>query len=102
MRGAANYPARGIGVLAVPNEVLTDLGVVHSRVTANQRALFTAWRAANPTGTPTWDVITRIEAQAMADAGMDPTLARSIVDRAARELQARGVAAPTRIPYADP
>ncbi|MEO3780224.1 SpvB/TcaC N-terminal domain-containing protein [Micromonospora sp. B11E3] len=102
MRNAANYPARGGGVLAVPNEVMAELGVAHTRITANQNRLYRAWRRANPTAAPTWDVISRIESQAMANAGMDPTLARSIVDRAVRELQARGVPAPTRIPYVDP
>ncbi|GIH10187.1 hypothetical protein Rhe02_82540 [Rhizocola hellebori] len=102
VRGAPGYPARGAGVLAVPNEVLNDLGVAHRVITQQQRDLYTAWRAANPTATPTWATIARIESQAMANAGMDPVLARTIVDRAIRELEARGIAAPTRIPYVDP
>jgi RHS repeat-associated protein len=102
MRGAANYPAEGVGVLSVPKEVLEELGVSHARITGNQQILYRAWRAANPNAQVTWDVVSNIEAKAMADAGMDPTLAKMIVKKAVNELQGMGVPAPTRIPWVDP
>ncbi|NUR29012.1 MAG: hypothetical protein HOV83_24755, partial [Catenulispora sp.] len=105
MRGAANYPSRGLGVLALPNEVMEELGVLHigrGSITTFERSGYAAWRAANPTGALTWEAVADIESRAMARAGMDPSLARSIVDKAIKELQARGVTAPTRVPWVDP
>lgn len=105
MRGAANYPARGLGVLALPNEVMEELGVLHigrGSITTFERSGYAAWRAANPTGALTWEAVANVESKAMAQAGMDPSLARSIVSKAIKDLQARGVAAPTRVPWVDP
>lgn len=103
MRNAANYDAGA--ALALPDAALRQLGVPHlgrGSISAFQNTLYSAWRRANPGVAPTWDTVRQIETQAMSRAGMDPTLARTIVDRAIRDLEARGVAGPTRIPWRDP
>lgn len=103
MRNAANYDAGA--ALAVPDKVLRQLGVPHmgrGSISAFQNTHYSAWRRANPGVAPTWETIRQVETKAMASAGMDPTLARTIVDRAIRDLESRGVTAPTRIPWRDP
>jgi RHS repeat-associated protein len=101
-RGAfvPNYNPRQ--ALAVSEEVLENVGVAHEQISANQNRLYRAWRAANPTSPVTWEVVRDIESRAMSQAGMEPGMARVVVDKAIKDLQSRGVAAPGRIPYVDP
>jgi hypothetical protein len=95
-----NYNRRQ--ALAISEEVLEEVGVAHEQISANQNRLYRAWRADNPTAPVTWEVVRDIESKAMSKAGMEPGMARVIVDKAIKDLQSRGVAAPGRIPYVDP
>jgi len=95
------YPEGGKGVLAIPNEVMKDLGIVHGDITAAQKSLYKAWRAKNPGVKPDWEVIRDVETKAMVAGGAKSGEARAAIDKAIEELKARGVTAPGRIPYID-
>ncbi len=95
--GARGYNAKT--ALAIPNDELARLDVVHSTVTGGQQTLY---REFAKTGEQlTWDSMERIETEALVRAGMNPRMARATVKRAIDDLKKAGVSGPTRIPCGD-
>ena len=93
--GAAGYDAKT--ALAMPNSELVKFGVSHTAVTGAQNAGYTAF--AKTGGQLTWDVMQRIETQALVKGGMNEGAAQATVTKAINALKESGVAGPTRIPW---
>ena len=95
-RGAAGYDPNA--ALAIPNAELEQLGVIHSKITAGQQALYGAF---SQTGaTLTWEAVEQIETQALIRGNMNPNMAQATVRQAIQALKDAGVSGPTRIPWA--
>ena len=93
--GAKGYDVNR--ALAIPNAELARLGVRHGIVTGAQQTLYRLF-ARNGT-VLTWDVMERIEAEALIRGGMNPEMARATVQKAIKALQSAGVTGPIRIPW---
>ncbi|MCB9763206.1 MAG: hypothetical protein H6739_25745 [Alphaproteobacteria bacterium] len=94
-RGADAYDVNK--ALAIPNAELKRLGVAHSAVSGAQAS---AYRAFSTTGgTLTWDVVARIEVDALVKGGMSRDMAAATVQEGIIALQKAGVPGPTRIPW---
>ncbi|HZB32323.1 MAG TPA: SpvB/TcaC N-terminal domain-containing protein [Streptosporangiaceae bacterium] len=90
-------------VLAIPEDVLKDLGIKHSDIRPHQADLFKAWRSKNPNANLTYDDLYDIEVEAMIRAGAnDPDAVRALVAHIIQDHIKRGVAPPGRVPYVDP
>jgi RHS repeat-associated protein len=93
--GAAGYDAAR--ALAIPNAELARLGISHYTITGAQATLYRAFAA---TGQPiTWEVVQRIETEALVRAGMTAQMAAATVQKALAALKAAGVQGPVRIPW---
>jgi hypothetical protein len=93
--GDATYDANK--ALAIPNEELERLNIIHSTITTAQRAAYRAFAATK--AALTWDVVAKIEANALESAGMESSLAQRTVNKAINALKKAGIANPTRIPW---
>lgn len=93
--GAPRYNASK--ALGIPDAELARLGIKHSAITAAQQALYR--ELARSGVAPTWEVIERIETQALIKAGMNPEQAAATVQQAIQALKDAGVTASTRIPW---
>ena len=83
--------------LAISNQEMARLGVIHSRITVAQRTLYTAY---SKTGSPlTWQTMEQIETQALISGGMQPSMANATAKVAIQALKRAGLSRPTRIPW---
>lgn len=97
-RGAPGYDLND--ALAIPNAEMKRLGVNHNLVSVAQREMYTAF--ARTGRSLTWDVVQKIETDALLRGGMqDQTMARTTVQRAINSLKEAGVSGPARIPWGE-
>jgi hypothetical protein len=84
--------------LAIPNAELTKWGVDHiKKLTPAQMKRYKDFAK---TGQPlTWEAIGTIEAEALAEAGMNLDVAKATVAKAIQALKDTGVTAPVQIPW---
>lgn len=93
--GMLGYDAES--ALAIPISELVRLNVYHPAVTGAQ---MTAYKAFAKTGeTLTWEVMERIETQALIRGGMEAETARLTVQQAIQSLKSVGIPGPVRIPW---
>jgi hypothetical protein len=94
--GAPGYDPKK--ALAIPKAELKGVGVQsHGKVTGAQ---LTRYKAFAETGQPlTWEVMAKIETEALVDGGMNLDMAKATVTKAIQALKDGGVAAPIRIPW---
>jgi hypothetical protein len=94
--GAPNYDPNK--ALAIPNKALKEAGVEkHENITTAQRRRYKEFAA---TGQPlTWEVMAKIETEALVEAGMKLDMAKATVAKAIQALKDAGVAGPVRTPW---
>ena len=93
--GAPGYDPQK--ALAIPNSELQKLGIDHNKITGAQRVAYIAFAK---TGKPlTWEVVAKIETDALIKCQMNAEMAQATVTKAIEALKANGVAAPVRIPW---
>jgi len=95
--GAPGYDPKK--ALAIPKDELKRLGISHGVVTGAQQTLYRAFAKSGET--LTWDVVQRVETQALVRGGLAPNLAKSAVKEALESMKASGVSGPIRIPWGD-
>ena len=83
--------------LAIPNEELARLNVRHGLISGAQQILYRAFGKTSKT--LTWEVMEKIETQALVKGGMNFDTAQATVKQAINALREAGVAAPTKIPW---
>ncbi len=83
--------------LAISNDELGRLNVIHTNITPKQQQLYMAFAK---TGKPlTLEAMQSIETKALIQAGMDAKIADSIVKRAVAHMKDSGISAPIRTPW---
>lgn len=93
--GAAGYDAKA--ALAIPRNELARLNVKHSSITGAQKTLY---REFAKTGEKlSWEVVERIETEALVRAGLDARVAQATVRTAIEALKRDGVPGPITIPW---
>jgi hypothetical protein len=94
--GVSGYGMDGVGELSIPNPILQNLGIRHTRLTGIQHSLYAEFRA---TGKPiTLEVMKKIETETMIRAGGDSVRVTKVVNFVYRDLVKRGIH-PIRIPW---
>jgi hypothetical protein len=84
--------------LAIPNDVMAQLGIDHPTVTGAQKSLYQAFASRNEI--LTWDEMRTIEIESLIrGGGAEPGAAARAVDMAIETLKNRGVTGPVRIPW---
>ena len=78
-----------------PNKMKID---VHSKITGQQKSLYTEWRRANPNKALEIDELAKIEIQAMVNIGIPENIATGWVVKALEELKEKGVESINNIP----
>lgn len=102
--GGGHHPARGSAFrgyptynhqaqLAIPTAELRELGIPHTLITGGQMSAYWAFASAGNT-VLTWGDMASIEAGVLSKLGVEPQLARTVVDAAISAITAAGVIAP--------
>jgi hypothetical protein len=82
---------------AIANEIMEKYHLVHTNISRAQNFLY---RAFAKTGKPvTWEVMRRIETDALVAQGLPRAVARATVDKAIALLKSRGVTGPFINPF---